>query len=187
MTPRPLLLCLGLLLAQGVQAGEVLDSDVQHNNGVYRVEMVMAIAGSFDRVRAIVTDYDRLARLSDIIKASSEEQVSGGGIRRRLKFHLCILFFCFSPTMVEDVEEIGTHTVRTTVVPLLSDFKSGGSVWQLTALGPDQTRVRVEYRLKPDFWIPPLIGPLIIKGELLKAAKQVINRTEKLARGRTLH
>lgn len=187
MTQRPLLLCLGLLLAPGARAGEVLNSDVQHHGGVYRVEIEMEIAGSFDRVRAIITDYGRMARLSDILKASSVERVHGGGIRRHLKFKVCILFFCFRPTLVEEIREIGTHTVRTTVIPSLSDFKSGGSEWQMTALDPDHTRVRVEYRLEPDFWIPPLIGPLIIKDVLLKAAKQVINRTEKLARDRGLH
>lgn len=182
MRRRLLLCCLGLLLAPVGQAGVLRQSDVQYRDGVYHVQMVMEIEAGFDSVRAIITDYGHMARLSRLISASSLVDAPGGGIRRRLDCHMCLLFFCYDPVIVEDVEEVGVDTMITTVVPALSDFRSGRSEWRITSLGPARTLVRFDYYIEPDFWIPPLIGPLLIKSKLQGEAEYTINRIEALAR-----
>jgi len=179
---RLLLLCL-VLLPGGAEAGQVQDSDVSDHDGVYRVIMKMEINAGYRQVRDIVTDYGNIARLSRLIRKSSLVEAPDGGIRRRLKCHVCILFFCSSPVIVEDVHEVNAHTIDTTVVPALSDFKSGYSQWRITVVDASHTLIRFEYVLEPDFWIPPLIGPPIIRNMLLDEAKHTINRIEKLARG----
>lgn len=183
MTPRPLLLCLGLLLAPVTQAGEVRDIEVRYHDGVYILDIDMELDAGFDGVRALITDYGHLERLSSLLTASSLVYRPGGGLRRRLQTRICILFFCFKPVIVEDVEEIGRDRILTTVVPSLSDFRSGSSQWRLTATAPGHTRIRFEYRMEPDFWIPPLIGPLLIKSMLQHEAIKTINKIEQLARG----
>jgi hypothetical protein len=182
MIPRPLLLCLGLLLAPAAAAGELRYTDVRYHDGVYTLDMDMVLDAGFDRVRALITDYDHMARLSGLLTASSLVDRPGGGLRRRLQTRICILFFCFTPVVVEDVEEIGRDRIVTTVVPALSDFRSGSSQWWLTVPEPGRTRIRFEYRMEPDFWIPPLIGPLFIKAKLRHEAEKTINKIEKLAR-----
>jgi len=166
-----------------VQAGQVQDSDVSYHDGVYHLVMKMEIDAGYGKVRDLVTDYGNMARLSHLIKKSTLIEAPDGGIRRRLKCHVCVLFFCGNPVIVEDVLEVDAHTIDTTVIPALSDFKSGHSQWRITAPDAQHTLVRFEYALEPDFWIPPLIGPLIIKSVLLGAAKHAINRIENLARG----
>lgn len=182
MSPRPLLLCLGLLLAPGAPAGEVRYTEVRYHDGVYTLEMEMELDAGFDRVRAIITDYDHLARISGLLTATSLVDRPGGGLRRRLRTRICFLFFCYKPVVVEDVEEIGRDRIVTTVVPALSDFRSGRSEWRLTVPEPGRTRIRFEYEMEPDFWIPPLIGPLLIKSTLRHEAEKTINKIEELAR-----
>ena len=75
MSPRPLLLCLGLLLAPGVAAGELRYAEVRYQDGVYSVDMEMDLDARLDRVRALITDYDHLDRLSRLIAASAREPV----------------------------------------------------------------------------------------------------------------
>lgn len=183
MGPRPLLLCLGLLLATAALAGEVRDTEVRYHDGVYTLDMDMVLDAGFDRVRAIITDYDHMARLSGLLTASSLVDRPGGGLRRRLETRICILFFCYEPVVVENVDEIDRDHIVTTVIPALSDFRSGGSVWWLSVPAPGRTRIRFEYRMEPDFWIPPLIGPPLIKAVLASEAKKTINKIEELARG----
>ena len=73
--------------------------------------------------------------------------------------------------------------IHTTVVPALSDFRAGSSDWWLTAPAPGQTRIRFDYRIQPDFWIPPLLGTLLIKSLLRREAQRTIDTLEALARG----
>ena len=41
--------------------------------------------------------------------------------------------------------------------------------------------MRFRYVMEPDFWIPPIIGPLLIKRSLLREAEYTIDRIEALA------
>lgn len=179
------LLFLGLLWVSAGEADTVRHSSVTHDEGVYRIEMEMAIAADIDTVRAIITDYGNLDRISDLLTETELLEASGGdGIRRRLFTKICILFFCFDSVIVEDVETPGDDTVLTFVIPELSDFHSGRSYWHIRSLDSDRTLLRFRYVLEPDFWIPPIIGPLLIKRKLLGEAEATIEKIETLARER---
>lgn len=48
---------------------------------------------------------------------------------------VCILFFCFTSPLVEDVIEKASGTIVTTIVAALSDYRYGRSVWQVMVAG----------------------------------------------------
>lgn len=178
-----LLLYAGLLWFPGSEAGTVRNSDVRYNDGVYSVEMDMEIEADIGAVRAIITDYADIHRVSNLLTGSSlMDAPEEGGIRRRLAAKICILFFCFKSEIVEDVEEVGRDTVLTTVVPEMSDFLSGNSRWNIRSLDEEHSLLRFHYDMEPDFWIPPVIGPLLIKRKLLREAEDTIEMIEALAR-----
>ena len=83
--------------------------------------------------------------------------------------------------MVEQVKEVGPDVFITTVIPELSDFKSGTTRWQLAKLSDQRTGLKFQCREEPDFWIPPFIGPILIKHRLAREAQVVINNIEKVA------
>jgi hypothetical protein len=60
-----------------------------------------------------------------------------------------------------------------------SDLRSGNARWQLSD-AKGKTHLLFEARLEPDFWIPPLIGPLVVKHMLYTEAVDTVNTLERL-------
>ncbi len=147
------------------------------------MEFDAIVAANHAAVYRIVTDYDRLERLNSALIESTLIGGEGDPVKRlRQVTKTCILFFCFKATLVEDVEEIGTELVLTTIDPLESDFDYGHTRWEFTAEGDDRTRIRVLSRIKPSFWVPPLIGPWVVRNKMMKEVRETLEQVEVLAR-----
>ncbi|MDT8397072.1 MAG: SRPBCC family protein [Pseudomonadales bacterium] len=175
------LVLLGTLLSAHLNAGEVLSATTGHEGRRYTLLMTMHIDGDPAAVRRIVTDYEALERISDTIVDSHLINAEGKPLRREMALRTCILFFCFKATLVEDIEEnAGGETIIATVVEGAGDFRYGRTVWRMTPSGGG-TDVVLETVIVPDFWIPPLIGPLVIKQKMRRDAEQSIFAIERLA------
>ena len=70
-------------------------------------------------------------------------------------------------TQVQDVKQHAGGMIEAVTVPALSDFRRGIYRWQLRGENA-ATRMRFTAVLEPDFWVPPLIGPWMIKRKLLE-------------------
>jgi len=70
--------------------------------------------------------------------------------------------------------------VRTETLPGQSNFKSSVSEWTLVPEG-DGTKMTYFLTMEPDFWVPPLIGPWVLKRRLERGGTGAINRIERLA------
>jgi hypothetical protein len=64
-------------------------------------------------------------------------------------------------------------------VPQDSDLRSGGARWQLSEVNGG-THLLFEAQVEPDFWIPPLIGPLVVKHMLHIEAVNTVKGLEAL-------
>ncbi len=177
----------GLLLAvhaPASTAGEVEHAAVEQEDGRYSLDLVMLIDSEPAAVYALVTDYAGLARISKtIIESEVITAADVDGIRRRLVTHTCVWFFCFEATMVEDVRETDDRTILTTIVPTLSDYRYGTSRWQVNAAGAG-TRIHFTTTLEPDFWVPPLIGPWLMKQKMRAEAERTVLTIERLTRNK---
>jgi len=164
-----------------VAGGEIHHIDVQYKRGVYKLEFDATINADHESVYAVVTDYDNLDRLSaalvdSALISSPEDQTK----RRRLVMKACVLIFCFKAKMVEKIEEIGKEIILMTIIPEESDFRSGNTEWRLTSINEEQSRIQFKSTEEPDFWIPPLIGPMILKRKLIREAKETLKQIEVL-------
>ena len=135
------LLLIGLVvISQAISAGEVIQSSVDNDAGIYRISFVVEINKDIDTVRKVVTDYANLARLSDMLIESRVYSVPDDKLKQRsLVARVCLLFICRQVRMVERIEPIGPDVIVTTVIPELSDFKSGQIRWRLTKLTYQRT------------------------------------------------
>ena len=82
---------------------------------------------------------------------------------------------------MQDVIESPDGSVTALVVPELSDFRYGYArlnLWQEV----DGTRILIRSEVEPDFWIPPLIGPWLIKRKLLSETLETVDNLELLAK-----
>ena len=180
--PRPLLVTLWLLWPALAVAGSVEHVGARHARGVYTVDLDMVLDATVERVQAIVTDYDGLHRLSSSIVESRRLPPSATEPdRRRVVYRACFLIYCFTAVMVEAVQFPSPGQMLSMVEPEESDFRRGFSQWELNQVGINQTRIKFHSELEPRFWVPPVVGPWIIKRKMLAAARETGIKIEQLA------
>lgn len=174
-----LLLCLNVA---GVEAGEITQASVQFTEGVYTVDFDAVVNASQPQVYKLVTDSNQLARLSSIIIESALISGDDATLRkRRVIMHACILFFCRQAVLVEELQDNGVDEIIATVDPQLSDFSSGRSVWQILPAAAGQSRIQLHSNIRPAFWIPPVIGPWLIRNKMRDELTVILERLETFA------
>ncbi len=169
-----------LVAAVSTTAGEIQRAKVQHKDGIYILELKVVLASPFEPVHSIITNHAELHRISEMLLETSLISNTDTDIKRRLVMRTCILIFCFTTTMVENVLETDT-AVLTRIVPGQSDYKYGETEWQVNAIDADHSSIEIYCELEPGFWIPPAIGPFLLKRKMMSEARKTIDRIEELA------
>ncbi len=161
--------------------GAVLRLDVAYESDLYHLAMDARIEAPDGKVRAILLDYEHLVRLNPSIKEVATLSTGSDRLHRvRSVVNACFLFFCKKVTQVQDVEELPDGGIVATTIPEQSDFRYGEMRWRI--LGEDQgVRLHFTADISPAFWVPPLIGPLVIEHKLRKEALKTIVALEALA------
>ncbi len=180
---RPGLFGLSLALAwQGCAvAAEVRSVEVSRKHGVYYIESETFVEAPLEVVFELMLDYEAFTKLTSTFKESGylERNEDGSGIVYT-RAEGCILFICRTVRRVERLESVPYEQIETTVIPEQSNLKSGSSEWRFFA---ENGGTRLLYRadMEPAFWIPPLIGPPMIKYWLRKGGEGSVHRVEALA------
>jgi hypothetical protein len=129
----------------------------------------------------VVTDYDDIHRVNDSITESRVLERHGPDrLKRLLALRQCVLVFCFDIRFVEEIS-IDDERIETTIVPAESTFREGTAVWRLEALDGGRTRITVTAMQTPDFWIPPVLGPMLLKRVFLREIAETCANIERLA------
>lgn len=172
----------GLLsLPVGSFAAEIQHAAVAHIGKRYQVELDIIIDADSHQVYKLLTDFNNLKQLNDnIIESYKVYSLSDTDHRVFVRTEGCITFFCKEVTLVEDVEELAGGVIINTAVPEKSSVAFAHTRWKVTPMGH---RTRLEYNtdLKPNFWIPPLIGPPLIEKTLRGEALTIAENLESLA------
>jgi hypothetical protein len=92
-----------------------------------------------------------------------------------------MLFFCKTIQHTKDVVIHSNGDIVTTMVPEHSDFSSGWERWRFRA-EHNKTRLIYHAVLEPTFYVPPLIGPWILKSTLSRTLTVTANRLEAIAK-----
>ncbi|MCY4360948.1 MAG: hypothetical protein OXE42_01995 [Gammaproteobacteria bacterium] len=165
-------------------AGEIKSANVEHKGKDYRLDLVMEIEAGREGIVALLMDHENFKQLSEVMLESGlVDDAPEDKTRRRLVVKTCIVFFCFKVVMVEDIERPFDDRLLAIMVPEQSDFKYGRTEWQIEPLGPGRSEINYSFHLRPDFWIPPAIGPFFIKRKMVREAKESILKMESLAAG----
>ena len=172
-----------LLAGCTTQACEIPAAKVSYKKGTYAVAVEMHIDAPPDAVYSMITDYEDMTRLSDTFQESVILNIDDeNNLRRRLHIKTCVLFFCFDMAMVEDVETLPGGVITTTIIPEQSDFHSGQSRWELQPADDGTSILYFSSERRPKFWIPPVVGPWILKRKVLKETTASCHRIQELAR-----
>jgi len=176
------LAAVGLCASATVLPATIRTIEVEHDHGVYRLVSDAYIDAPREAIFEVLTDYDRFGRISGVYTDYGFMAPAADGVPIvYTTMEGCVLFFCVSMRRVERMEAEAPGFIRTDTLPKQSDFKSSVSEWTLT---PEAGGTKMIYRLtmEPDFWIPPLIGPWVLKQRLARGGTGAVNRIERLAR-----
>ena len=61
------------------------------------------------------------------------------------------------------------------------NFRRGDTLWRVTAIDEHRTLVSMQADQEPEFWIPPIIGPLLIKHSFVSEVHETVDKLERLA------
>ncbi|MDH3303946.1 MAG: hypothetical protein OEM92_01945 [Gammaproteobacteria bacterium] len=181
---RPALLALPLLLwLSAASAAELRSIDVEHHKGRYTVLSEVWFDATVEQVFEVFRHWDLSTQFSSAIAESrdlaADEQGRPGYYVRN---EGCLLLFCMSFVRQGHVELEVNEELRAVANPEASDFKLAKETWTFVA---ENGGTVVTYRLlmEPDFWVPPGIGPYLIKRKFKNNGGDAIDRIEAIAQG----
>ena len=178
-----LLLGLSHFTAELAVATQINDAQVSDSQGIYYVGFDVWIERELPRVQGLVTDYRRWPELSDIVtEVAPLSAAENGDERLRMTLRVCMLFYCRNVTKVQEIHFVSANYMVSTLIPDNSnDFILAEEHWRF-ASEKQGTRVQYQAHFQPDFFVPPLIGPLLIKSKIRKELRLTITRLEALTR-----
>ena len=183
---RPAALLILLALPAQAGAAEFRSLEFVRDGNRYRVLSDVYLEAPGEGVFRVLTDYEGFPRLSSVFQEGRLIEPIRDG-RGEVFFHMkgCVLFFCREVRLVERLEVAPPDRVVAIVDPARSDLEFGRTTWELSEEG-EGTLVRYEMEMKPEFWIPPVIGPLVIKAALRSRGLRAARRVEALASGQPI-
>lgn len=165
-------------------AAEMRSVNVEYDNGYYSLESDVWFDVGRKDVFAVFLDWDIAGEFSSIVvEAKNVGPDEKGGMGYYVLNRGCILFFCKSTRRNGSVTSEPYEFIRAVADPGTSDFELSDETW--TFRDEDGgTSVHYELKMKPGFWVPPLIGPYMMKRKLRKDGADAIDRIEKIAQDR---
>jgi hypothetical protein len=160
------------------QAGGVLDAGVTHDEGVYALSIEARIDAPAAVVYRLITDYDHLHAINPAIRESRILRTfSPSRHRIRTVTRVCVLFYCRDVAQTQDMVQSPGFVIVADILPQDSDFRSGRAHWRLSTEG-DATLLRFHAEIVPAFFMPPLIGPWLIKREMVSQMTEIVRLIE---------
>ncbi len=177
------LFLLGGLLAPAAHAADILSIEVESEKGTYTLTSKVWFDASVKQVYEVYRHWEYSTRFSSAIV---EARDLGPDEQGRAQFYIrnkgCVLFFCKSFERQGYIEAEPHSILRAHANPETSDFHSSDESWQFASWNGG-TVVTYGLSMRPKFWIPPGIGPFLIKRKLKRNGGQAVDRIEIIAQG----
>ncbi|MEL7538016.1 MAG: SRPBCC family protein [Pseudomonadota bacterium] len=170
-----------LVAAPALYGADLVSVAVERNGPRYIVTSVSTYDASQAGLLHVLLDYDNFHQVSSVFKEAKYLDPAPDGARRGYtRVEGCIVFFCQT---IERIDRIVLHDGPTIVAisePDPDDFKFSHASWRFEQNG---NGVTIHYRLEmePGFWVPPLVGPYMMKKKLVDGATDAMQRVEKRA------
>ena len=161
---RTLLLLFCLVLSAG--AAEMRSVEVERVDGRYIMRSEVHFSASVEAVYSVFANYDLSTKFSGaIVEARNIDAEEDGRPGFYVRNRGCVLFFCKSFERYGYVEREPYKVIRASVDPERSDFHLSNESWHFEPNGTG-TVVRYDLEFEPKFWVPPVVGPIVIKRKL---------------------
>ena len=166
-------------------AADIIHVEVRYQEPAYTVSFEVLLEARHEHVRRLVTDYENLVDLSPtVVRSDVISSTPDGQSRVKLVLRPCFLIIlCKRITKVTDSSVSEHGDVIHVTVPAESDFSQAREQLSITPHATDTERTRVSYRayMVPKFRAPPIIGPWIIRRQIIEELTVTAQRVESLA------
>lgn len=182
MISRALILAgLWALAASRVSAADLVSLEVDYEDGRYSMESVVWFDAGVDATYEVFSRWDLSTQFSKaIVEARDLEPDEQGRPGFYIRNKGCVLFFCKSLVREGYVDRQDDRLLLAYTDPSKSDFRFCEESWEF-AEENGGTRVLYNLEFEPDFWVPPAIGPYMIKRRLKSGGDKAIGRIEAIA------
>lgn len=175
------LLLLAVLAAVPGNAATLRSVTVDRVDGVYVMRSEVWFDVSIDKIFGLFLDWDQSTKFSSVIVESRDiEPDEQGRPRYYSRNRACIWFFCRSFERYGWVSYEPLRYIEATVDPEKSDFDLSDERWEFRE-EDNGTVVVYDLKMKPKFFIPPIIGPALMKRKLKSGGARAIDRIEAVA------
>jgi carbon monoxide dehydrogenase subunit G len=178
---RAALSALLFLIAVPALSADLLDVSVQKEGERYTMASRTYFEAPPEAVFRVLSDYDRFERISSIFEdVRFIAPATDGTPRAYTLVKGCVLFFCKTIERIEELHFTPHSRIVAEVEPEHSDFAYGRTEWRFIPSGSG-TEVHYRMDMEPGFWVPPVIGPYIMKRSFRSDAVEALERIEALA------
>jgi hypothetical protein len=173
-----------LFLAAVAQAADLLEVSVERDKARYKLQSETHFDATAEELYRVLIDYDLYTKFSSaFVEARNIEAGTNGNPRYFTRMQGCMLLFCKSFVRVGELILSPNTEIIATADPEESDFHYSREHWILVPDG-DGTLLIYNFEMEPSFWVPPVIGPYIMKRVLRKGGTDAVDRIEALAQGK---
>ena len=167
-----------LLFSFTLSSNDIEELSVTVSDGVYSLKATSVLDVPADYVYYIITDYLHAYRINpSITEIEILPSINADVTRLRNHSEHCIGPFCFDINWTGTIVEPEHGHIVIDTIPELGSFESGSAIWRIRPNG-ERTWLHHESTLKPDFFIPPLIGDKVMKSKMASDTVATFNRIE---------
>ena len=170
------------LAATPLQAAELIDIKVERDGDRYILESNIRFTVDQQSLYAVIIDYDRFEEMSSIfIDTYNLEPGPDGKPRFYTLMEGCVVIFCKQFERYGYLETTPYDEVIAKIDPDTSDFRYSWERWQFTPEPEGTVLMRYQFEMEPGFWVPPIIGPYMIRRTLREGGIDAVDRIERIA------
>lgn len=172
-----------MLLSYAAHSAELREVSIDREVDRYTFESTTWFDASPSDLYKVLIDYDQFEKFTTaFVETYNREPDEEGRPRYYTRMEGCVLLFC--KTFVRSGHLVLKPETEIVAVadPAKSNFKLSKERWELEEEG-EGTLLRYHFEMIPDFWVPPVIGPFVIKRALRSGGTDAVDRIEAIAQG----
>lgn len=172
-----------LAAAHAAAAAELRGSSLEKQGKRYRVSLQMYLDAPVGAVNALLADFARMSELNPGVRESEVVGRSNQAELVRLSLHACAMLFCPDFELLQTMlarRDGETYHIDAEVQPGADgEMRYGVAHWTLRACGTG-TCMDFDSTMEPGIWIPPLVGPWLIRRSMVEQTELTARNIERL-------
>ena len=168
-----------LAIAASASADEAVRTDVTRSGAVVQVRSTIEAAAPGVLCYAVLADFDRLAEFIPGMQSSTVVSPPGEPLLLRQVGRTTVGFIEYGFDVTLAVNEDPPRRISFSSVA--GNLRQMQGSWQVEG---DALRCRIEYRadIEPAFWVPPVVGPLLMRRQIEQQIDGLVAEIERRAR-----